>query len=156
MDFTDYDGKPCVAHGVATGSIPFELHRLGVAFSRLEGAGRTHVVAHAFRYMTIVLAGPEAETRQRKWSRCATALGGGMDDRNICRQISDWLGDNESLYEAADLEARRFVRDPAMWEAINALADLLQERGRVRPHDKGVRAITKPIERLAELNMASR
>jgi hypothetical protein len=117
-------------------------------FSEIAGHARLLVQEQAFQFMVAVQAGPEAQARQSKQSRGAIALSGGKDDMSLCLKISEWLRYNGDTFDAADLETRRFVRDPLMWDAMNALADLLQARGRVERHNRGVKAIIKPIKRI--------
>jgi len=111
----------------------------------------------AFRCAVVYLAGSDAEARQSKRSALSSALTGGRHDLVLVGRIAKFIAtskeDEKKFSRATETESRRFVRDPVMWAAINALADLLQARGKGEADEPDVIAITEPIERLADLEI---
>jgi len=159
------------AHGMCEGTLDFSDPLFWAHISQVKrengSPGLDHLCApefiradarnRAYRYSVDCFAGIAAEVRQSRTSSFAIALSSGRDDYECCKGAAKFVAaderDEHAFIEAAWAEAKRFVRDPAMWQAINALADLLQARGKVESGDADVIAITGIIKRIAELRI---
>ena len=111
---------------------------------------RKSIRERAFRSMVAFYAGVDAEARYTKRSGISIAISYGQDDYELAGRIADFVAatdeDRRAFDLAAEAESRRFVRDPAMWDAIERLADLLQLRGSIQCDGPDVLAITESIE----------
>lgn len=107
-------------------------------------------------YALLSMENADAEERRREFFRRSVAFGCIVDLENAFRAaelVTNGEKDFADFLTAAGTESHRFVRDPAMWGAINALADLLQDRGTIKADEADAIAITKRIKRLDDLEI---
>jgi hypothetical protein len=148
--FTDTKGRKIGIMGECEGRT-FEggaLLRDKVPYE-LERAQYRH---DAFRSMVVLFAGGYAEARHLGCLPIPAELGGGYSDFEKVELAAAFVADDEkdkhALFTAAVAEAKRLVSDPDMWGRICALADLLQERGRIEADEPDVAAVIAGVERI--------
>jgi hypothetical protein len=111
-----------------------------------------------FSDIVISLAGCAAERRHRKISLAAALLDYGRNDHEKALAVAQFIAKDEEdqnwLLELAIDEAQRFVRLPLIWGAINGLADLVQERGRITMASRGAKVVVEPVLGLRNRNSA--
>ncbi len=97
-----------------------------------------------------LMAGPFAQARQSHKSGIdlLNSRYGACDLATIERLLRRT---SASIEQTAILHARQLVR--TYWPAINAIADLLQARGRIEDDEPDVMRITSGIERIAKLTV---
>ncbi len=112
----------------------------------------------AFSDIVISLAGSAAERRHRKISIAAALLDYGRNDYEKALAVAAFIADDDDdetrLLDLSLKEARRFVRMPVIWGAINGLADLVQKHRRITMGSRSVKAVVDPVLWLRDRNSA--
>ncbi len=161
--FTNSRGKLVQAYGLCEGTLCFPepidyLYRDHPHLSHNKTAEYLkYARERAFRCCVNCWVGIEAEKRQCKKSDIYVQLSSSGGDYEACKRVAKFVvhdeRDEKVFINAAWNEAAHFVRIPVMWQAINALASLLQARGRIEADEPDVIAITKTVERLNEVQV---
>ena len=102
---------------------------------------------YVFRRVVALYAASYAQARYAGCHVNSCLFNDGAYDLAEARRFIARCGKPDRLKRAVRREVKRFVADAVMWEAINALADLLLMRGRVEAGEPDVLAITSRIKR---------
>jgi hypothetical protein len=91
------------------------------------------------RVLIMTLAGPLVEARRARWSFNAVMFGGGSADMEAALRIAEWVApewqvdagspDSGALLNTAIKATRKFLREPGIWDQIEAVADVLMRDG---------------------------
>ena len=83
----------------------------------------------------VLLAGPHATAKQARRGLADALLRGGAADMREANHIARFLTacdeERQAFLDEAEQAAQRFLRDPAVWHAVQGMADLLVVHGAV-------------------------
>jgi hypothetical protein len=138
---TDHRGRTVKCHGLTEPILHFKEPKLGLSIEQYLGPVEMRQrVREAFsergtRVIICSYAGPWVEARRRRKSVAAVMLSGGNDDAEEIESILTWLAPGNEVRKQLVLRCLRivksFLREPGIWQQVEAVANLLIRDGTV-------------------------
>jgi len=144
-EMEDNRGRAVKCSGLTQPILHFNDHLWGRSLEQLLGGpcpGELHrlfgeaLLVRGTRVLICDYAGPWVEARKRKMGLAAVMLSGGYEDMESFESILKWLAPDEEVREQLAKRCERiaegFLREPSIWQQVEAVANILIRDGIIK------------------------